>query len=216
MATSHLPSMRMPVEVLEAVIDQASDNPRTLRHLSLTCATLLPRSRLHLFRNIVIKTEEQLWSSSEFLDSHPWLVSLIQEVTLSGYPDEDVVQGPKLRTSLFDIAPIHLLRRLPNLHVWHMRGAINIWLSPHRSALLCYRQYGDHIRYLELQCICFNRISDFKGLVSAFTRLDTLDCHQIGFRRKRCGDSPVMGGMNNQSLSISTLRVSLSTICYHA
>ena len=58
--------MLLPTELLEAIVSEASDNPATLRHLILTCKALVPRSRLCLFPDIVIRTVDQLASSGEF------------------------------------------------------------------------------------------------------------------------------------------------------
>ena len=50
--------MQLPIEIFEAVIDQARDNSASLRNLALTCATFLPRSRYHLFSSIIIQPLE--------------------------------------------------------------------------------------------------------------------------------------------------------------
>ena len=65
-----LPAL-LPTEVIEEVIDQASDDFETLHRLALLCKSLLTRARFHLFTSIVIRTVEQMEASREFLDSHP-------------------------------------------------------------------------------------------------------------------------------------------------
>ena len=206
---------RLPTEVLEAVVDEASDNPWTLHNLSLTCITLLPRSRVHLFSGLVIRTVQQLEESREFLDSCPWLAPLVLKVSIfATIPQNNSKHG----ILLLDVVPIHLLTRLPNLRAWTM-GVEDFAptrfipsLALHHFALRCYRKYGGHIRSLELSCIGFHSKSDFRGLISAFTGLDSLIC--CGIRRFRSREQqPVMAvtvATNIQPLPISTLKVSLS------
>ncbi|PIL23050.1 hypothetical protein GSI_14357 [Ganoderma sinense ZZ0214-1] len=71
---------KFPTEVIEEVINQASDNFDSLRNLSLLCKELLTRARFHLFTGIVIRNVEQMESSREFLDSHPWVPPLVRKV----------------------------------------------------------------------------------------------------------------------------------------
>ena len=212
--------MQLPTEVLEAIVDQANDSTVSLRHLSLTCTTLLPRSRYHLFSSIVIRTVQQLESSSEFLDSCPWLAPLVRKVTLFVAIPRD---NSKPNTRLLDIVPIPLLTRLPNLRAWTMGAGdnksanVSPSLSLHHSALRCYRKHGQRIRSLELSIIVFHSISDFRGLVSAFTGLDNLTCYGIGFQsreREHADSSPVVAGTSVvRPLPISTLKVSVSEFC---
>ncbi len=74
----------LPIDALEGVINQASDDTASLRSLSLTCSSFLPRARYHLFSGVRIATVQQLESSAEFLDSRLWLAPLIRIVMLSG------------------------------------------------------------------------------------------------------------------------------------
>ena len=216
---------RLPTEVLEAVVDEASDNPRTLRNLSLTCITLLPRSRLRLFSGLVIRTVQQVGESAKFLDSRPWLAPLVRKVTFSILRR----RRPNHNNHLLDVVPIHLLTRLPNLWAWKIEillpmDAFDYFLvaldsdSPpvtlHHFSLRCYRKYCGHIRSLELSQIAFRNKSDFRGLISAFTGLDSLICRSIRtFRVYSREQQPVMAATvatNIQPLQISTLKVSLS------
>ena len=205
---------RLPTELLEAVIDEASDNPRTLRNLSLTCITLVPRSRVRLFSGLVIRTVQQLEESRVFLDSRPWLLPLVQKVTISIFIPHDNTK-PNIR--LLDVFPIHLFTRLPNLRAWTMETEVlrtgRPSLSLHHFALRCYRIYGGHIDSLELSRIRFRNKLDFRGLISAFTSLDSLTCYGIQFHSSK--QQPVIAATvptNIRPLPISTLNVSLSPI----
>ncbi|PIL33792.1 hypothetical protein GSI_04417 [Ganoderma sinense ZZ0214-1] len=179
--------MRLPVEVYESVVDQASDNAASLHHLSLTCTALLPRARHHLFSSIAIQTMEQMQASRDFLDAHPWLPPLVHKIALSISVSKSCSER---NVHLLDVVPIHLLIRLPNLRAWSMgnngfsfSGTAMPSLSLQRSVLQSYRSYGHSIHTLELSLVHFDAISDFTGLVSAFTGIRTLTCRNILFRK---------------------------------
>ena len=180
--------MPIPIEVFEAVIDQAGAGTQSLRHISLTCSAFLPRVRCRLFSSTHIRTVEQMESSHHFFDSCPWLHPLVQTITFKISVPLDNFR-PNLR--LLDIVPVHLLTQLPNLHGWTL-GSVKFdiahlaklpYLSFHCSVLRCYQRCGGCIRNLELSHIPFNNISDFRRLVSAFTRIYTFTCSMIWFKR---------------------------------
>ncbi|KAI1784175.1 hypothetical protein LXA43DRAFT_244707 [Ganoderma leucocontextum] len=176
----------LPTEVVEEVIDQASDNSASLRQLSLLCKSLLTRSRFHLFTRIVIRDAQQMESSREFLDSHPWVRPLVQKVTLSSDLSEEY---SKPNMPLLDIIRLHLFTQLPNLRAWSMSTWLvsfrpHPWLSFHRSTLLCYRIYGSCIQNLELAGIPLQDVSHFARLISAFTSLHSLMCYNVWVRKE--------------------------------
>ena len=212
-----LPSMQAPIEVFETVIDEASDNPASLRLLSLTCREFLPRSRYHLFSCVVIRSVEQMESSSSLLDACPWLPPLVRKVVLSVQVPEDN-SIPNVR--LLDVVPVYLLSRLPNLRTWRMgmreytydrkKGP---WLLLHHSALWRYQKYGGRIQNLELTGITMEDLSDFMGLLLAFTSVHSLTCSRIDFQRPKEPNSPYDSisarNMLARSLRIENLVVSV-------
>ena len=163
----------LPLDVLEAIIDRANDNTASLRNLSLTCSAFLPRARYHLFHGIVVQTVQHLESSREFLDSRPWLPTLVQRATLH------LTAGSKF--DVLGVVPVHLISRLPNLRVWRMESDYfqPPRLSLHRLTTSCLRRYGSGVQDLELSNIFFEHMSDYTGLVSAFTCLQRLTCLNI-------------------------------------
>ncbi len=177
----------LPIEMFEAVIDRASDDPTSLRQLSLTCTAFQSRCRYHLFSRIVIRTVEQMESFPDFLDAHPWLLPLIHKVTISEtiyIPRENA--KPNVR--VLDVILVYLLTRLSNLRTWTMGVRYDRFipdeipsLSLHHSALRCYQKYGSHIQNLELSWLRFDGPSDFTRLVSAFTSIRSLTCSRISF-----------------------------------
>ena len=143
--------MRLPIEVSEAVIDEASDDTESLRNLSLTCSAFLPRSRYHLFSSICIQTVEQMESSRDFLDMHPWVLPLVNRVALS-IKVPDSYSRPNIR--VLDVVPVDILTRLPNLFMWTIGPVLQPLregsLSLHRSALSLYWSNSSRIQNLNL------------------------------------------------------------------
>ena len=180
-----MPLPNLPTEVIEEVIDQASDDPRLLQQLALLCKLLLTRARLHLFTGIAIGSVEQMLSSREFLDSHPWVTPLVRRVTLHSSISYDY---SKPNIPVLDMVPSHLLTRFPNLRAWRM--STNIFedkppLAFHRFALSCYRIYGGHVQELELEGIPIQDVSHFVQLVTAFTALQRLTCSKTRVVKER-------------------------------
>ena len=208
----------LPIEICEAAIDQASDNTPSLRQLSLTCRAFLSRSRYHLFGSIVLRTVGQMQSSREFLDSCPWVLPLVQKVTLTiDVLGHHIATFPNI--PLLESVPMDLLIRLPNIRRWEMSLTPTVLLprgkaalSLHRSVLSYYRRYGGRLRDLELSNIPFDSISDFIGLVSEITGIQHLACSFVLFRTMK-GPSPALYGSGKtmlfKSLAIKNLHVSV-------
>ena len=211
----------LPTEVVEEVIDQASDDPRSLQRLALLCKPLLTRARLHLFTGIIIRDVEHMLSSRNFLDSHPWVPPLVQRVTLTNRPNSWST-NPKFKdTAVLDMVPSHLLARFPNLRTWKMDGTGMMMTSKssrlafHRSALLCYHVYGRHVQELELEHIPIQNVSHFIQLVASFTHLHRLTCHRIQLWEEHKTtplDSEILSKLSKplkiQHLSVSILAAS--------
>lgn len=209
------PLPTLPTEVIEDVIDQASDDRRSLHNLSLLCKELRTRARFYLFTSIVIRNVKQMKSSRKFLDSHPWVPPLVQKVTLSVKINE---RRPKPHIPLLDIIRLHLFSRLPNLHTWRMETQITTWygvksqLSFHPSILLCYRIHGHHIQTLELASIRFPDISHFIRLVSSFTSLRHLSCSNILVRKELQAPLPDSEIIRKLSKPLKTEHLSVSIV----
>ncbi|KAI1782326.1 WD40-repeat-containing domain protein [Ganoderma leucocontextum] len=169
-----------PIEIFEAVIDQASDDTPCLHHLSLTCHAFLPRARYHLFSSILLQTPQRVESFSKFLDSHPWVLPLVRNLVHSTFVP---ISGSRPTVRMLDVIPLHLLSRLPNLRTWEM-GMAGIERRLEAAAWLSCRgyklsSYTSQVRNLELAYVPFEDISDFIGLVSAFTGIHNLTCSHI-------------------------------------
>lgn len=202
------------IDLFEAVIDQASDHVASLCQLSLTCIAFQPRARHHLFSSIYIRSVDQAYAAPAFLDAHPWVPPLVKKVSLSPRDTWSDDWYPVKNVPLLDIAPVHILSRLPNIHTWRLElqliGILGPWLSFHRSALSCYQRYGVRIRHLELSRLSFDDVSDLTGLVSAFTGIQSISCSNIRFRidakdkdfAYRAGPSMLARSLNLRSLIV--------------
>ena len=208
----------LPIDALEAIIDQARDDTLSLRQLSLSCSAFQPRARYYLFSSIVVYDLEQMETSREFLDSRPWLPPLVRKVTLCGTagqlePDHRLNRNIRL----LDIVPVHLLSRLTNLHTWKMvkraDGGGNMAASVlfHRSALSCYQRYGGRttIQHLELSDIPFEDISDFIRLASAFSTIECLTCSHIWFRTAKQYSSSI----HSPERTVIARQLKLKSLC---
>ena len=165
---------RLPTELFEVIIDQSSNDPRTLRVLVLICKALLPRSRLHLFKCLVIRSKAQLDSAAEFLDARPWLRLLVRHVRMA--PTEIELDSYMI-THVF---PIVLFFRLPKLTHWELvrldqRHSHFPPISFNRATLTALRcRYGGSIRRLDVTGIPFPAYGDLARFVQSFLSLRTL------------------------------------------
>ncbi len=173
----------LPIEIFEAIIDQANDDAPCLRHLSLACHVFLPRARYHLFRSIVLQNAQHVESYSQFLDSNVWVRPLVRKLVHSSFTP---ISESHPTAPMLDVVPLHLLSRLPNLRTWEMgmagigyRTEAGAWLSCRRTALSSYQNYSSNIVNLELAYVPFEDICDFIVLVSAFTSIRNLTCSHI-------------------------------------
>ena len=160
-----------PIEVFETVVDQASDHYRSLRNISLTCRTFLPRARYHLFYTIVITSKERMLSVPVFLQERPWLFPLVRVIRLIASTNQRYPYG------WLEVVPVPLLTQFPNLSRFDLRSSIypgSSMLSPSRRTLSALCVYSAPIQHLELSGVTFLCIDDLMRYVSAFTNLSHL------------------------------------------
>ena len=217
-STEPEPYPMLPIDALEAIVDQACDDTPSLRKLSLSCRAFQPRARYYLFSSIVVHDLEQMETSREFLDSRPWLPPLVRKVTLCTTairPDRQV----NLNIRLPDVVPVHLLSRLTNLHTWKMElrdnrsgGNEEASVLFHRSALSCYQRYGRRtsIQHLELSDVPFEDISDFIRLISAFSAIESLTCSYTRFRTAKQYHS---SDLHLPELAFAARKLKLKRLC---
>ncbi|PIL26173.1 transporter [Ganoderma sinense ZZ0214-1] len=178
---------RLPVEVIERIIDMSSADTKTLSDISQSCRTLLTRSRLRLFVRIHIRTMQQMRAVGDFLDHRPWLHSLIQRVAIG--PSNGVDSSPipdREQLALAMVVPLPLFK-LPNLTHWEIlfdRPSGGPTLSLNRSASSGFGYYGIHIRTLTLKHVHFPSLADFGRLLLAFSNIRDLEYSECKIARE--------------------------------
>ena len=123
---------RLPLELLESIVDESSDDIRSLQVLVLTCRALLPRSRSHLFIRIVISTKAQVDSIGDFLDGRTWLGRLVRYIRICQTTGDD--------HHFLSIFPSILFSRLPKIIGLELTNSNQaLWKNPsikfHRATL---------------------------------------------------------------------------------
>ena len=168
-------SPRLPLEVIEQVIDGSADHPKTLQHLALTCCRLRPRARLVMFARVRFKNHDQICEFVDFLQDNPHLKLVVRSITMPpiAFP------GPSL------------LSILPNLSSIKCAPPQNSpaggahFLALHHTSLACSRRIGRCIQTLCLSNIFFRTSPEFIQLLLAFQNITHLFCDHIGIKTAR-------------------------------
>ena len=106
-----VPSILLPLEVIEHIGDQCAYHRLSLHSFSLTCRSLLPRTRGFLLHNVQAHDLQDLYRLHEFLDLRQHLRSLVHIVTLR----QDPTKESEWR-NLLAVVPATLFGQLPNLY----------------------------------------------------------------------------------------------------
>ena len=120
---SHV-SPRVPIEVAEHIIDFLGD-VTTRQHGALVCKSWFPRSRVNIWRTIVLSRLSQVYALCDVLEKTPEVRGLIRVLAVSSQRAVAVTN-----TALFIILPF-----VPRLHSIYM-GHETRNLSPAASALI--------------------------------------------------------------------------------
>ena len=198
-------SLALPWEIIERVIEHASDDRNLLRSFSLTCRQLRPRSfTLILAQYVFLETRDRVSNFCDFLLEHPELRPLIHSILISPddfrpFPLANML--PCLSTLLF-ISPRHgeplsfLKKRRPTIEI-------------HHSTITCYHLFGKCIHTLSLNHLSFQTSSDLYRLLLAFPMTTQLSCNDI-FIKTEEKEAPAMtvlrSRLSNQ-LQLDTLHV---------
>ena len=107
---------KLPVEVIEVIIENLSDDIVTLHTCSLVARGWHARTRVFIFRQVDLKSMPQIKRLLRSLDADKALEGYITSVVVWIVPDpvDRCAQWPSILTVL-DPLPILLLQRLPNL-----------------------------------------------------------------------------------------------------
>ena len=168
-----LMSVLLPWEVIERVVEHASDDRDLLRSFSLTCRQLRPRCfTLILAQYVFLDSRDRVSDFSDFLLEHHKLQPLIHTILISPadfrpYPLINML--PRLSTLLF-ISPgykeSHSPRVPPNTKM-------------HHTTITCYHTFGKRIRTLSLNHLSFQTSTDLFRLLLAFPIRTQLTCNDI-------------------------------------
>ncbi|KAI0747941.1 hypothetical protein C8Q80DRAFT_704100 [Daedaleopsis nitida] len=158
--------MRLPMEVLEHIMDSGTQDPTldlmvypTLLAWSLTLRALVPRSRINLFKHVLIRTNRQAQSFETIIGAKPYLAAYVVEVTVT-----------PLRPQVLSFAL--LLRALTGLK--HVTFGLDWTRYPSWYASGAHMTCFKAVRRLKLVGNTFNNVADLIRLVRAFPELETL------------------------------------------
>ena len=198
----------LPWEVVERIIEHASDDLGLLRSFSLSCRQLRPRSfSLIVAQYVFLDSRDKVFAFYDFLQRKPKLRSFIQSLIVSPahfspFPLVHVL--PHLST-------LHLISRGPRSHRSRVKKPN---LDLHSTILSCYRLFGKCIQSISLDRLSFRTSCDLVRLVLAFPNMTQLICHDIVITStlKKTPATEVMGFKLSKQLRLETLHVSINPL----
>ena len=196
-------SLILPWEVMERIIDHASNDIDLLRTFSLTCRQLRHRSfTLIVAQYIFLDSKERVSDFSDFIRERNQLQPLIQSLIISPA----------------DFRPFPLVNVLPRLSglvfiTRTCKGFDGSWerssVELHSTVLTCYHSFGKRIRALSFNHLTFETPCDLFRLVLAFPKATQIACHDIVITSP--GRNPavmeVLKGKLSKQLQLRSLKV---------
>ena len=178
-------SFLLPWEIIERIIELASDNLDLLRSFSLTCRQLRPRSfSLILGQYVFIYSPDRAIEFCSFLREQPQLQPLVLSITISPInfrPFPLMKLLPRLSTLHFFSRKHKVLGTFedvdPNNQVDDIKEPPAIAL--HSTILRWCRSSGTGIRTLFLDHLCFQTRSELFKLLLAFPHATKITCNNI-------------------------------------
>ena len=199
MSHSSPPSSNLPWEVIENIIDLSCLNVDVLRHFALTCRTLLPRSRSHLFYAVRLEpTQQDIDALSKIFDLNPWLALLVRIVAVYSRFRFGVVK------SFVGVVPVKLFKRLPHLHHWRLLTGVTrsakTPLSFHSTTLVFLRTA--RIQVLDIKGLTFTSNAELARMLASLPLLQALRCSNIRVKSQ----STMAVGLSTRRRSHRSLR----------
>ena len=183
MSTAHF----LPLEVHEAIIDQAQDDLKLLSTCASVCYDWLKRCRRHSFRAIIIQTRRQVNRLRNVFSANRELPALVRSVSI--LPSQSY--SPSRDPPLFVLAASTLLPLLVNLCAWTIQGHENmpstsrvrpsIRLPAIRLFNQAHAKHGANINTLHLHRSTFPSHIEFLRIVQSIPGLRHLRCSDITF-----------------------------------
>ena len=160
----------LPWEVIERVIDHSAECTTTLCSFALSCHQLHPRSSFLLFSDVHLTSRNRLFTFCDVLQARPDFRPLVRSLTIP----------PR------EFSPFPLLAILHNLQSITFDGQANNLFDPrskfvlmHKSTLQCCRKLGQGVRSLTLTGLQFRDCTAVIRLITAFSHLEELECHDV-------------------------------------
>ena len=166
-------SLLLPWEVIERIVEHASNDLQLLCSFSLTCRQLYHCSfSLIIAQHVFLCSKERMSCFRNLLSTNTRLQPLVHSIAISPA----------------DVPPLPLVKMLPRLstlvlvsHGYQMYD--NRWERPavvlHSMILSWYRSFGTHIRTLSLDHLSFPTSREFLRLLLAFPNINKLVCSDI-------------------------------------
>ncbi|KAH9928029.1 WD40-repeat-containing domain protein [Epithele typhae] len=170
----------VPVEIWEAVVDVlgAGHEFESVAVCARVCTQWLPRSRLHIWREVYLNTIDQLASVRHALECTPQLRGLVASVHLHLFP------APMHDPALFNSAPVVLLPYLPCVEVWRFEVFWAFGMPGFRAFSrfpgACFRKCSS-IKTLELKNVHLPSPLHLYRLVACFPKLQNLRLAAVKF-----------------------------------
>ncbi len=102
-----------PQELVELIIDEASDDIMALRSCSLVALSFLPRTRVYLFEIIELNTAAECQKFHDLCIASPYLIRYFKELRIIHYNDGCIpVFGDTSFPALMSLVPVETLERL--------------------------------------------------------------------------------------------------------
>ena len=166
-------SLMLPWEVIERVIEHASDDLELLRNFSLTCRQLHPYSfSLIIAQHIFLCSKERMTCFRNLLLADARFQPLIHSIKISPA----------------HVPPFPLVKMLPHLStlVLVTRGFIGHEYPRERPAVVLhplilgwYRSFGTRIHTLSLHCLTFPNLRELFRLLLVFPNIKQVICSDI-------------------------------------
>ena len=198
-----LMSLALPWEVIERIIEYASDNLDLLRSFCLTCRQLRHRSfSLILAQHVLLNSRDRASKFCDFLLKNTEHRPSIKSLSISPA----------------DFNPIPLVNTLPHLSTLLFIPAVyngygsqepQPVIKIHPALLSCYHSFGKRIHTVSLNRISFQTSSDLFRLLLAFPKATTITCSKVFIKSPTSGASAtgVVGIKLSKQLRLESLHV---------
>jgi len=196
-----MPMPILPPELVDEAIDHLWDDPEALQSCSLTCRAWAPSTRLHLFRTVRVRSEEDCTSLSTLLESSPVIARCVRKLTVSAeYGGVDEANQRGVEDDVWVNSAVGLvqkLERVSTLALSRMR-----WDALLPETKRAFQGMFRAVKTLFIFEVRFAASADVLNFLSGFPQLHELYFHGVSWERDSSPSSPVRtGGEERMNLS---------------